>query len=212
MIPGAPILLSTSYLPPVQYISKFLVADVIYIERHENFQKQSYRNRCCIYGANGMQCLVIPVIKHHGEKTPIASVEIDYRKPWQQVHLKSIQSAYRTSPFYEFYADEFHACYRQRIDLLTEWNQMVLEYILRVLDIGTRVKTTERYEKDPDGVTDLRQAIHPKARIQKPDGLFTPLAYSQVFGDRYGFIPNLSIIDLLFNEGPFARNILRMSL
>jgi len=209
---GNTVLLSTAYLPPVQYISKFLLAGRVLIEAHENFQKQSYRNRCCICGANGKQCLVIPVLKHHNEKMPISEVEIDYGKPWQQVHLKSIRSAYSTSPFYEFYADEFNALFHRKVRLLADWNRELLEYVLRILHIETDVNITDRYEKEPEGIVDLRQAVHPKARLQKPDGWFTPVPYAQVFGERHGFIPGLSIIDLLFNEGPQARSILKMCL
>src|SRR5512145_1659315 len=97
MPPPPSILLSTSYLPPLQYIAKFLSGFPALIEKHENYQKQSYRNRCYIYGANGRQCLVIPVKKLHGEKTPIKEVEIDYTSNWQKIHLKSIESAYRLS-------------------------------------------------------------------------------------------------------------------
>jgi len=206
-----PILLSTAYLPPVQYIGKFLTADIIYIEKHENFQKQSYRNRCYIYGANGRQCLVIPVKKTHGEKTPISEVEIDYQRPWQNIHLKSIQSAYHISPFYEFYTDEFNAFFRKRIVQLFEWNFHFLHYILRMLDITLEVKVTHTYEKNPAHFYDLRQSIHPKTGLHKTDAYFKPVPYVQVFQERYGFLPNLSIIDLLFNEGPNARNILKMS-
>jgi hypothetical protein len=206
-----PILLSTAYLPPVQYIGKFLNADTVYIEKHENYQKQSYRNRCYIYGSNGRQCLVIPIKKKHGEKTPITEVEIDYGKPWQVIHLKSIQSAYRTSPFYEYYADDFNAFFREETVQLFEWNFHLLHYILRILDITVNVNVSQTYEKKPVPVHDLRQSIHPKARLHKSDEHFTPVPYVQVFQERYGFLPNLSIIDLLFNEGPNARNVLKMN-
>jgi hypothetical protein len=211
MASSSTILLSTAYLPPVQYIGKFLAADTIYIEKHENFQKQSYRNRCYIYGANGRQCLVIPVKKTHGEKTPIAEVEIDYQKAWQKIHLKSIQSAYHTSPFYEYYADDFNIFFQERIVHLFEWNFQLLYYILRTLNMTVNVKVTHAYEKKPADYNDLRQSIHPKKRLHKTDKYFACIPYVQVFQERYGFIPNLSIIDLLFNEGPNARNVLKMN-
>ena len=203
-----PILLSTAYLPPIQYISKFLLGESVFIENQENFQKQSYRNRCYIYGANGRQCLVIPVIKQHGEKTPISSVEIDYQMPWQKNHLKSILSAYRTSPFYEFYADEFNDFFTRRIGLLIDWNTCLLKYILNILHMNTVIQNTAVYEKYPVNTIDLRESIHPKKRLCKPDQRFNPLPYMQVFRERHGFIPNLSIIDLLFNEGPNAGEVL----
>jgi hypothetical protein len=203
-----PILLSTAYLPPVQYMSKFLTGGSVIIETHENYQKQSYRNRSCIYGANGRQCLVIPVIKTHGEKTPISLVEIDHKAPWRKIHLKSIHSAYKLSPFYEFYADEFNGLFDERVSLILDWNTRFLKYILRLLELPAEIKSTAVYEKFPDHTTDLRQSIHPKTRLIKPDERFNPVPYNQVFGERYGFIPNLSIIDLLFNEGPNTREVM----
>lgn len=212
MSPRWPIHLTSAYLPPVQYISKFLLADTVIIEKQENFQKQSYRNRCYIYGANGRQCLVIPVKKLHGEKTPIDEVEIDYREPWQKIHLKSIQSAYQTSPFYEYYADQFDAFYTGKTTNLFEWNLNLLNYLLEMLDIKIEVKISHTFEKTPVNAFDYRQSIHPKTRLSKPDHRFTPIPYLQVFQERFGFLPNLSIIDLLFNEGPNSREVLSKTL
>ncbi len=138
-------------------------------------------------------------------------MEIDYGKPWQNIHLKSIQSAYRTSPFYEYYADDFNAFFREETVQLFEWNSHLLHYFLRILNITVNVNVSRTYEKKPAPVHDLRQSIHPKARLHKSDEHFTPLPYMQVFQERYGFLPNLSIIDLLFNEGPNTRNVLKMN-
>lgn len=205
------ILLSTAYLPPIQYISKFLLCNEVLIEKHENYQKQSYRNRCYIYGANGMQCLVIPVKKQHGEKTPIAEVEIDNKENWQKIHLKSIESAYRLSAFYEYYIDEFNGMYEMNTRLLFDWNMCLLSTMLKLLNIQQVPVVTQNWVQKPDHNVDLRQCVHPKARLSKPDPHFAALPYQQVFQDRYGFIPNLSIVDLLFNEGPQATAVLRKS-
>ena len=206
-----PVLLSTAYLPPVQYISKFTGGNPVFIEQYENYQKQSYRNRCCIYGANGKLCLVIPVIKQHGEKTPVHAVAIDYGNPWQKIHLKSIESAYRLSPFYEYYADEFTALYSRKPSLLFDWNLMLLKQVLQWLSIRELPFTTTNYEKNSSVKSDFRACIHPKARLYHPDPSFRPVPYPQVFRERHGFIPNLSIIDLLFNEGPHAGELVRES-
>ena len=203
------ILLSTAYLPPIQYFTKFLAGIPVFIENHENYQKQSYRNRCYIYGANGRQCLVIPVKKQHGEKTPIGNMEIDYKENWQKIHLKSIESAYRLSPFYEYYADDFTRSFQKETRYLFNWNLDLLYVMLAILGITSRPALTLSYE--PASGTDLRYCIHPKERLARPDPAFTPLPYQQVFQERYGFIPNLSIIDLLFNEGPLAGEILKKS-
>ncbi len=204
-------IISTAYLPPVQYISKFISGDVL-IEKHENFQKQSYRNRCYIYGANGLQCLVIPVKKMHGEKMPITDVEIDYSCPWKNIHLKSIQSAYQTSPFYEYYADDFNALYYEMPERLFDLNLSLLGFVLKQVGLKSTLCLTEVFEKTPDDTVDFRQSIQPKPRLNKPDEGFNPVPYQQVFGERYGFLPNLSIIDLLFNEGPNALQVLKKSI
>jgi hypothetical protein len=206
-----PVLLSTAYLPPVQYISKFIADVPVLIEKHENYQKQSYRNRCYIYGANGRQCLVIPVKNKHWEKTSVDDVEIDYQVNWQKVHMKSIESAYRLSAFYEYYADEFRAEYEQRTALLFDWNLRLLGTILHILGIKGKPELTKIWEKEIVAGTDHRQDINPKSRLSLPDPEFNPLPYQQVFQERYGFIPNLSIVDLIFNEGPMALSILQQS-
>jgi hypothetical protein len=211
MISSSSILLSTAYLPPIQYITKFLIDTPVLIEKHENYQKQSYRNRCYIYGANGKQCLVIPVKKQHGEKTPVSEVEIEYKENWQKIHLKSIGSAYRLSAFYEYYADDFKAFYKKETRLLFEWNLDMLFIMLQFLGIQQVPALTYAWEQKPDNRHDFRQGIHPKSRLAQPDMNFTPLPYQQVFQERYGFLPNLSIIDLLFNEGPLAVSVLRKS-
>ena len=205
------ILLSTAYLPPVQYITKFLMGTPVFIEGHENYQKQSYRNRCYIYGANGRQCLVIPVKKHHGEKTPIGEVEIEYAENWQKIHLKSLESAYHLSPFYEYYADEFMRFYRQKTQYLLTWNTELLNTLMGELGIISRAEFSVTYDPFPLHTLDYRQCIHPKERLARPDPAFIQVSYQQVFLERYGFIPNLSIIDLLFNEGPMAGEVLKRS-
>jgi hypothetical protein len=212
MIPGPHALLSTAYLPPVQFISKFFVYHRIYIEKHENYQKQSYRNRCCIYGANGKQCLVIPVIKLHGKKMPVTEVAIDYTTNWQKIHLKSIESAYRLSPFYEYYADDFLAIYDQKIPLLFDWNMKLLKTILNLLKNDVIPEETTAWIPADTHYPDYRQSINPKKRLTEPDTSFEPIPYQQVFREKFGFIPNLSIIDLLFNEGPETKAILLRSI
>lgn len=206
------ILLSTAYLPPVQYISKFLLDPQVKIECFENYQKQSYRNRCYIYGANGMQCLTIPVKKNHGEKTVITDVMIDYTCNWQKIHMKSMESAYRLSPFFEYYADELLEIYRKKVPSLFEWNLQLLEILLGLLNIKTKPEITANWEPLTVETGDYRQTIHPKKRLNKSDNLFNPLPYQQVFQDRFGFIPNLSVVDLLFNEGAESLNLLEKTL
>lgn len=201
--------LSTAYLPPVQYMTKFITGKV-FIEKNENYQKQSYRNRCCIYGANGVQSLVIPVRKNHGEKTPVTAIEIDYATNWQHNHLKSIQSAYQLSAFYEYYADEIRQAFNGRPVLLYDFNMKLLKIVLSWLGIKEAPGETISWENEY--TADFRTSVNPKTRLHRPDPSFNPQLYQQVFSERFGFIPNLSIIDLIFNEGPQALAILRNSI
>jgi hypothetical protein len=206
------LLLSTAYLPPIQYLSKFLTGDDVFIEKQEHYQKQSYRNRCYIYGANGRQCLVIPIKKLYGDKMPIAEVEIDYTTNWQKIHLKSIESAYRLSAFYEYYADDFSQFYSHKTRFLFDWNMDLLTFLMKTLHIPGTLLPTTTYEKNVENGADFRNSIHPKDRQNRPDTGFKPIPYQQVFSERCGFIPNLSAIDLLFNEGPVATDILKLAL
>jgi hypothetical protein len=204
-------ILSTSYLGSLQYYSRFLLYPRITIEQWENYQKQSYRNRCYIYGANGKQCLVIPVSKGSEVKSLIRDVTIDYSRPWQKIHWKSIESAYRLSPCFEFYEDDLRIFYENGYDrkFLLDWNNDLMDMILNHLKIPVTVSFTSLYEKKPSGYNDYRDSIHPKKRLSSPDPFFKCIPYTQVFGNKHGFIPNLSIIDLLFNEGGHARDVLR---
>jgi hypothetical protein len=199
-------ILTTAYLPPVQYISKFVSGEPL-IEIHENYQKQSYRNRCCIYGANGVQSLVIPVKKAHGQKMPVSEVEIDYATNWQHTHCKAIESAYRLSPFYEYYADELEAVLLQPTVRLIDLNTELLKQLFRWIGIAVEINFTQDWS--PITGNDYRKIIQPKSELK--DENFKPLHYQQTFNERFGFQPNLSIIDLLFNEGPETPGILQKS-
>jgi len=205
-------LLSTAYLGPVQYFTKFLLYDTIYLEVEENYQKQSYRNRCVILSANGVLPLTIPVTKDRPKELS-RDIRIDNTLEWQKNHWTSIESAYSASPFFEFLADDFAPFYRQTYRFLLDFTMPLLEMVLGHLEIHTPVKLTEKYSKETDpSVDDLRELIHPKKRMQQPDPFFDPTFYYQVFQPRYGFVSNLSIVDLLFNEGANAENVLKKSI
>lgn len=205
-------LLSTAYLAPVQYYTKFLVYKQIFIEAEENYQKQSYRNRCNILTANGILPLTIPVSKDM-PKVKTRDIRIDNALEWQKNHWTSIESAYSSSPFFEFYMDEFSVFYTKKFRFLLEFNLKLQDYILDQLEIKPNIFLTKKFiENGTPDYDDYRDSIHPKKRQQRKDKTFKPEFYYQVFQEKYGFISNLSIIDLLFNEGPNAENILKKSI
>lgn len=202
------ILLSSAYLPNIQYFSKLLSGKKVAIEVHENYQKQSYRNRTVILSANGPLSLVIPVIKTDGNNTKINDILIDYEPPWQQVHWRAIVSAYKHSPFFEIFEDELYPIYRKKVKFLLEWNIMVLDHLLNIAGINCSYTKTSSFQHPKySSLADFRNSIHPKPRMQKDDSEFEQVKYFQVFNDKFGFIPNLSFIDLLFNEGSEAEFI-----
>jgi hypothetical protein len=196
---GKSIILSTAYLAPVQYFTKFVEYDKVIIEAHENFLKQTYRNRCKIYGANGELSLTIPV-KKSAPKTKITELLIDYDTNWRKMHWKSIESAYNSSPFFEYYIDDFIPFYTKKYKYLLDYNTELLQMILDTLEISTNIEFTNSFLNNVSDIDDFRELIHPKK--MSIDQNFKVIEYTQVFKDKYGFLPNLSIIDLLFNEGP----------
>jgi len=205
---GKTTLLSTAYFAPVQYYSKILSVGLgVVVERHENFNKQSYRNRCTIYTANGLLDLIVPVAKSEKTKVPVTEVEISYDTPWQKQHFKAIESAYRRSPFFEYYIDELMMFFDRRHRYLYDLNMNILQTVCNLTDIPFRIQESDAYRKPTDckGIIDLRNKIHPKVTTTQTD---TYVRYTQVFADRWGFKPNLSILDLLFNTGPEAKSLI----
>lgn len=205
------ILLSTAYLPPVQYMTRFVRHGSVLIEAEENFLKQTYRNRAVILTANGPEALVMPVVKGKNTKQRIKDLELSYDTPWQHVHWQAIVSAYQSSPFFELLQDDFLPFYQKKYRFLLDYNDHLLRVILNLLEIDTPVGFTEAFEAIPAGAQNLREAIHPKPQKAETDPTFTPVCYPQVFNDRFEFIPNLSIIDLIFNCGPESYEILAKS-
>ncbi|MGE3825167.1 MAG: WbqC family protein, partial [Bacteroidia bacterium] len=165
----------------------------------ENFVKQTFRSRCEIYGANGKQLLSVPVEKR-GNHIPITEVRVSYKEDWQKIHWRSIVSAYRNSPYFEYYADDFQPFFDTKIELLFDLNMSLHKIIMKLLKAEINHEFTQTYISDfGENVLDLR-----KKEIILPG---IPI-YNQVFEERHGFISNLSILDLLFNSGPDALDIL----
>lgn len=189
------------YLAPIQYYSAMFRATDVVIEICDNYQKQSYRNRCHIYGANGLMPLSIPVEKPDTPKCQMKDIRIAEHGNWRHLHWNAITSAYRSTPFFEYYEDDFRPFYENRYTFLHDFNEELRQLIFRLIGIETPVTYSQTYTHTlPDGITDLRESIHPK----RPSD-FTTKPYYQVFAPKHGFLPNLSIVDLLFNMGNEAR-------
>ena len=194
------ILLSTAYLPPIEYFSFLINSDKQIIEKYETYKKQTYRNRCYIFGSNGKLALTIPIKKPEGNHTKTNEIIISYSEDWQQIHWKSIESSYNSSPFFLFYKEELKNLYQKKYKYLLDHNNNFLKLICDFLDIEITPGLTSEFIKNPKNILDLRNSISPKNSSQEKNYK----KYSQVFANKHGFIPNLSIIDLLFNTGPEA--------
>ena len=202
------ILLSTAYFPPIRYFSKLVSFPEIYLEQHEHFIKQTYRNRTVILGANGPISLIVPVEKGRGPKIKIKDLRIAYDEEWQRNHWRTIFSAYNSSPFFEYYADEMEPFFRKKHEFLFDYNLSILEVLLEILELRVILNQTVSFEQIPEDCLNFREKINPKAHLNASDSQFEPLPYTQVFSEKFGFIPDLSILDLLFNEGPSAQSLL----
>jgi hypothetical protein len=176
-----------------------LTYNEVKLELHEHFVKQTYRNRCTIYGANGKLDLIVPLRKWKNN-TPINEIRIAYDAPWQKLHWRSIVAAYRSSPYFEFYEDELHPFFHEsQFDYLHELNTTLLKKMVQLLGASQTTHYTGRYEPQQPNCDNMLDQFSPK----RPDTNAYP-HYHQVFESKYGFIANLSILDLLFNMGPQA--------
>jgi len=198
------LLLSSSYFPPVHYMALAARSEDIFIEKEENYIKQSFRNRCRIFSANGPLSLSVPVLLGSFHKTPVKDIRIDYSKRWQQVHLGAIISSYRASPYYEFYFDRIRDVILHGDSFLLDLNMNSLEVVMNITGISARIEFTSEFLMAGCCPNDYRYSISPKKNIELEEVRFD--VYQQVFSDRFDFIPGLSIIDLIFNTGPDAIN------
>ena len=195
-------LLSTTYFGPVQWYQKLYRSDHVYMEQHESFIKQTYRNRCIIATTNGPLALSVPVI-HESKHESVRDILISSHGNWQHQHWNAIQTAYGDSPFLMYYADELRPFFEKQWKYLFDFNTEITENVCRLIDISPDIRLTEGYvsaDRLPSATADYREAINPKQPADDPD--FEPRRYWQVFEQRYGFMPNLSVLDLLFCCGP----------
>ena len=212
------VLLQTTYFGPVQWYQKLNRYDRVLIEQHDSYQKQTYRNRCVIATANGVQALTVPVehpsVTHR--PSPITKdLRISDHNQWRRVHWNALQSAYSESPFFEYYADDIRPFFEKRYEFLIDFNESIRQTICELIDLHPHVEYTTAFlppattpcppattpDGSPSGLpADYRSAIH--AKHPQPDADFEPKRYWQVFQHKHGFLPNLSILDLLFCMGP----------
>lgn len=207
-------LLSTAFFPPVSWFAaaakdwgRVVVTNPssfcdVYLEAHENFQKQSYRNRCIIASANGPEAISVPVV-HDGDifHTPITEIRVDYKDQWVKKAWRAIESAYSTSAYFEYYKDDIYAILSSGIPTLWDLNLRIIEFFIQKIRLGIRIVPTESYASAGNAL-DYRNVIHPKRQNTILKDLNMEKPYFQVFAGKYGFQSDLSVMDLLFNEGP----------
>ena len=197
------VLLQTTYFGPIQWYQKLYRYDQALIEQYDSYQKQTYRNRCVIATANGLQALTVPV-EHNSQFSTLNSqlvkdLRISDHNQWRRVHWNALQSAYSESPFFDYYADDIRPFFEKKYEFLVDFNESIRQTVCDLLDIQPKVEYTTSYEKQMDTVDDFREVIN--AKHPQADADFQPQRYWQVFEGKHGFQANLSILDLLFNMG-----------
>jgi hypothetical protein len=201
-MPQQSVLLSSAFFPPVGWFS-LLLRYSVFIESQENFQRQTYRNRCVISSERGTLPLTVPVNKPGGNHTSVTEVRIFNGEKWYLKHWRAIQSAYEASPYFLYYSDDIKPFFSGEYENIFDFNLEIIKKLCDLIEITPQFEITTSFEKKPKNHYDLRQAFSPKKTVS---GHF-PI-YPQVFIDRHGFIPNLSILDVLFNLGPESKSYL----
>jgi hypothetical protein len=201
-MPGS-VLISSAYLPPVEYFALMHSADNILVEREENYQKQTYRNRCCILSASCIQTLTVPVYLGSFHKTPLKEIRIDYSKRWQQVHLRALTASYGSAPFYEFFFEDFERVILENHVFLIDLNSSLINVAMKIIGLEKKIMFTDTFIPPGRTDNDFRYAITPKKKSS-----FSHREYNQVFKHNNQFTGGLSIIDLIFNAGPESVNYL----
>lgn len=197
------LILDNQYCPPISYFALLLKAENCLIEKHENFVKSSNRNRCRIAGPNGLQLLSIPIDSGKSHRQLFKDVKSSDAIDWQKNHWQSLCSAYRRSPYFEFYEDELKPLFADNSVLIFDLNTQIIKKIIGLLKLDVSLAYTASYQKDDDGFLDARN-------LYKENMFSPPLPpYIQVFGDRHPFLNDISILDLLFNQGPQAKDYLQ---
>ena len=190
------ILIHPNYFPNIYQFTQIIKANNILFEVSDNYQKQTFRNRTYIYGANGKLGLFIPVIHTHKNRELFKDVKISYESNWMDLHLKSLQSAYRSSPYFEYFEDDFIKLYSEKEKFLVDFNIKCIKLISNLLDLDLDFKISNEYVEKTNDIIDLRDL----SNARKEKKIETP-KYIQVFESKHGYLNNLSILDLIFSEG-----------
>jgi hypothetical protein len=190
------ILIHPNYFPNIYQFIQIIKAKNILFEVSDNYQKQTFRNRTYIYGANGKLGLFIPVIHTHKNRELFKDVKISYESNWMDLHLKSLQSAYRSSPYFEYFEDDFIKLYSEKEKFLADFNIKCIKLISNLLDLDLDFKISNEYVEKTNDIIDLRDL----SNARKEKKIETP-KYIQVFESKHGYLNNLSILDLIFSEG-----------
>ena len=210
------ILIEAQFFPPIEYLARCVQSESVIIEAHEHFQKGSYRNRCHIAGANGLQVLSVPLRRNKDIKNDIEdikndirsikSIKIAYDVDWQKQHWRTLQTAYGSAPFWDFYAPILERFFNQQFEFLLDYNVEILKTIFKLLKIekNVNISLSTSYKDIFTEGSDFRNTINPKINSS-----LNPINYSQLFNDRYAFIPHLSVLDLLFCCGNQSLSILK---
>ncbi len=200
-----PVVVSVSTFPPALWFAYLLNTTEFRVEACENFQKQSFRNRYELYTANGAKALVVPIIHDKSKEKNIRNIQIDNKQNWNKIHLRTLVSAYRNAPFFEYYFDYFERFFNERHTLLFDFNLSIINTCAELLKADTEISLTDSFvaEYSLDTI-DVRYKLHPKKDLT----VNINDEYRQVFSERHGFMPNLSIIDVVFNLGPDSREYL----
>ena len=192
-------LLQTTYFGPIQWYQKLYRYDYCLIEQYDSYQKQTYRNRCVIATANGLQALTMPV-EGTGEKCLVKDLRISDHNNWRRIHWNALMSAYSESPFFDYYADDIHPFFEKKYDFLIDFNEAIRQKVCELMDIHPNVSYTSDFRHQTSDIVDFREVIN--AKHPQADADLQPQRYWQVFEGKHGFQANLSILDLLFNTGP----------
>ena len=191
-------LFTTAYFPSISYMARFLAEGEPFIEVCETYHKQTYRNRCRVMTANGVESLSVPVVKVNGNHTMTRDVALSPIEPWQHIHSRCLESAYKAAPYFDHYYDYIRPVFETRFERLIDLNDAALMAVLKMLKSEIEIVHTTDYVRQTEN--DLREAFSPKKEIDC--GGFPQ--YYQVFSTKFPFTPDLSVLDLIFNEGPQA--------